>query len=630
MDARAPGTIAGFAEVRARLLSGAAPADVTLGSDGGSLRMMVGRAAVAIVEAGAPLPDGADVVLIVGAEPAIRSSLSAASARRVQVLPLPCTNAMLDVTLQAAAEAAEAFARSRLADRLLEIGLALNAERDPDRVLRLILHHARSITHADAGSIYLVEDEGKTLRFAITENDSVDAPLEAFTMPVTDRSIVGTSVLTGRIIRIADLYASGESQALGRVFVHDSSFDERFGYQTRSMITTPMISPDGRVLAVIQLINARVGARVASGTVVGGGKLATPHDFRTRVRPFTDEDERLCSSLAAQAAVALESARLYAEIQKLFEGFVRASVLAIEQRDPTTSGHSQRVADLTVDLAKAADRVPDGRFGAVTFSPDELREIQYAGLLHDFGKVGVREEVLVKAKKLYPHQLELVLARFDHMRTTLQLELLQERFARLQRGQAEDARFDEAHASRMRHLEEMAAVVLEANEPTVLPREVSGRLAEVAAVTFRGPSGEPLSVLTPVDLDALLIQRGSLTEGERIEIQSHVTHTYNFLVRIPWGATLRRVPEIAGKHHEYLDGTGYPTAAHAEEIPLQARMMTVSDIFDALTASDRPYKRAVPIERALDILEGEVGRGKVDGEVLRLFIDAKVYARAAS
>ena len=627
MEIAAPGTIARFADVRARLLSGYVPGDITLGPDTGAMRFVVGRAVVAVAEAGAHLPDGADVIVLVGAEPAILGALSSASARRVQVLALPCTPQMFDAAMSAASEAAEAFARSRLADRLLEVGLALNAERDPDRVLRLILHHARSITHADAGSIYLVEDEGRSLRFAISENDSVDAPLEAFTMPVTDGSIVGASVLTGRVIRIDDLYASGESQALGRVFKHDRSFDERFGYQTRSMLTTPMISPDGRVLAVIQLINAKAGARPALPRV---RKLVTRDDFVVRVRPFTDEDERLCSSLAAQAAVALESARLYAEIQSLFEGFVRASVHAIEQRDPTTSGHSQRVADLTVDLAKAADRAPDGAFGAVTFSPEELREIEYAGLLHDFGKVGVREEVLVKAKKLYPHQLELVLARFDHMRTQLQLELLKARLHACTRGQEIDPREEEEHAARLRHLEEMAAVVLEANEPTVLPREVSGRLHEVASVTFPGPRGEPLSLLTPTDLDALLIRRGSLTDGERIEIQSHVVHTYNFLVRIPWGATLRRVPEIAGKHHEYLDGTGYPTAAAADEIPLQARMMTVSDIFDALTASDRPYKRAVPVDRALAILEDEAGRGKVDRDVLRLFIDAKVYARDPS
>jgi len=348
--------------------------------------------------------------------------------------------------------------------------------------------------------------------------------------------------------------------------------------------------------------------------------------FKDRVRPFSEADERVCSSLAAQAAVALESARLYAEIQDLFEGFVRASVHAIEQRDPTTSGHSQRVADLTVALAQAADRVPDGPFGDVSFTPEDLTEIEYAGLLHDFGKVGVREEVLVKAKKLYPHQLELVMARFDHVRTAMQLELMTAQLDALRNGKPEDVALEQQLRTRMDNLDHMLEVVLAANEPTVLPEAASEQLAAVAEARYVDAKGEERPLLRGDELDALLVLRGSLTPSERLEIQSHVTHTYNFLVRIPWGPNLRRVPEIAGKHHEYLDGSGYPAAVEEPAIPVQARMMTVADIFDALTASDRPYKKAVPVPRALDILESEVGRGKVDRSVFELFVGAKVWA----
>jgi HD-GYP domain-containing protein (c-di-GMP phosphodiesterase class II) len=323
--------------------------------------------------------------------------------------------------------------------------------------------------------------------------------------------------------------------------------------------------------------------------------------------------------------VALESARLYAEIQSLFEGFVRASVRAIEQRDPTTSGHSQRVADLTVALARAADRADGGHFSAVRFSRDQLREIEYAGLLHDFGKVGVREEVLVKAKKLYPAQLERVRARFDHMRTALLAETLQAQLERLRRGDPEDPAIDLAHQRREREVDTMLALVLGANEPSVLPTDVSTRLVALSGVSFTDAGGRPHALLEGDELEALLIRRGSLTEAERVQIQHHVTHTYDFLVRIPWGRSLALVPEIAAKHHEYLDGSGYPARLPAPEIPLQARMMTVADIFDALTASDRPYKKAVPVVDALEILRAEQRQGKLDVDVLALFIDARIF-----
>lgn len=592
---------------------------ISPGPDADSLIVRGLRGTVAVVRAGTELPGTPDIVVIAGQGEMLGQAATRLRTMpgggRVHMLPLPSTDVLVDQTVRAAVSAAEAYASARVTDQLIDIGVALNAERDPARVLELILQHARSITSADAGSIYLVEDEGRTLRFRTAHNDTVKADLSQFTMPVTPQSIVGAAVITKQTILIRDLYDPGGSMAQGRTFSHDRSFDERFGYQTRSMITTPMISPEGDVLAVIQLINKKRGP----------DPLTQPRDFTRRVRPFSEEDERLVSSLASQAAVALESARLYAEIQDLFEGFVRASVHAIEQRDPTTSGHSQRVADFTVALAQAADRTDAPRFTAVSFTREELREIEYAGLLHDFGKVGVREEVLVKAKKLYPHQLELVMARFDHVRTSLQLELLQAQVEALRAGHELPGDMQARIGGKLTQLDSMLQVVLEANEPSVLPKEASAHLQQVATEQYRDAAGHTQPLLRPVELGALLVTRGSLTADERREIQSHVTHTYNFLVRIPWGSSLRQVPEIAGKHHEYLDGSGYPESVGSAEIPLQAKMMTVSDIFDALTASDRPYKKAVPVPRALDILHDEVGRGKVDGDLLELFIGAKVF-----
>lgn len=611
--------LASFAEVRAWLVAmNPRGRGLRVQADGdGPLSLARSRATVTVMAPGHPPPDRFDHLLVIGPHGQLAEALQTLHDPRVHLLGLPCHPTVLVQVVEAAVEAAEAFMRARVTDQLLDIGLALNAERQPQRVLELILKHAREITGADAGTIYIVDEEADEIRFAVAENDSVPTNLGDFVLHIGDGSVVGNAVLKRQVIRSSHLYR--RTILPGNFVRHDRSIDEQLQYQTRSMITAPMISPEGRVLAVIQLINAKLGQ----------APLRTAEDFDERVRPFTSDDERLCSSLASQAAVALESARLYAEIQTLFEGFVRASVRAIEQRDPTTSGHSQRVADLTVALARAADRADGGPFSTVCFSLEQLREIEYAGLLHDFGKVGVREEVLVKAKKLYPAQLQRVRARFGHMRTALLAERLQAQLQRLRSGQPEDPSIDEDHHHRVQEIDAMLALVLEANEPSLLPTEVSSRLTAIAAEGFSDAVGQRHALLQGDELEALLIRRGSLTEAERIQIQHHVTHTYDFLVRIPWGQSLSLVPEIAAKHHEYIDGSGYPGRLPAEQIPLQARMMTVADIFDALTASDRPYKKAVPVPLALDILHAEQRQGKLDPDVLALFIDAKIFGSDA-
>jgi HD-GYP domain-containing protein (c-di-GMP phosphodiesterase class II) len=600
--------LAGFAAVRRWLI--ARDGEEGIGrvylDNFGNVTIQRPRARVVVMPPGGEVPDRFDVLLLAGPANILASALVQMNTPRMQLLSLPTPPLVADKVVIEAIRMAEAVAGARVADQLVEIGTALSAERDPGRVLELILQHGRAIARADAGSMFVVEGDGDHLRFAAAHNDSVDVDFSTFTMPVAETSIAGTAVLSGRTVRVADLYASGEAQTHDRTFQHDRTLDRSLGYQTRSMLTTPVITPEGQVLAVMQLINARDD---------DAGPLRSDYDFETRVRPFTPEDERLCVALASQAAVALENAQLIADIEALFEGFVRASVHAIEQRDPTTSGHSQRVADLTVGLAKAADR-DDTVFEAVQFDAASLREIEYAGLLHDFGKVGVREEVLVKAKKLYPHRRDLLQERFCHMRTALQRDVLQ--------AQA-DGEDPSPHHERLAALVHAQALVDRSNEPSVLAEETSAELPGLLELAFVNGEGRVVRVVDPEDVAALGVRRGSLTPEERREIEDHVRHTYDFLVRIPWTKGLSRIPEIAGKHHEYLDGSGYPEQLGAPAIPIQARMMTVADIFDALTASDRPYKTAVPLERALDILHAEVKRGKVDAEVLALFIEAKVW-----
>jgi HD-GYP domain-containing protein (c-di-GMP phosphodiesterase class II) len=565
------------------------------------------RARLAIAEAGRAPPEEFDVLVLVGASESLGSALARLPAHRVHALTLPTPPAVLQRAIEEGIRAAQSILQGRVADQLIDVGLALNRERDPRRVLELILRHARAITGADAGSVYVVEDEGQRLRFRVAHNDSVTADLAEFTLPVSDASIVGRCVRTSAIINIPDL--SQETAHL-----HDRSFDARFGYQTRSMLTVPMRPPEGQVVGAVQLINAKHGR----------GPLDGPDEFN-RVHAFSDADARLVQALATQGAVALENAGLYAEIEALFEGFVRASVTAIEQRDPTTSGHSQRVADLTVALAEVVDRSETPSLRDFHFTRQELREIEYAGLLHDFGKVGVREQVLVKAKKLHDAQLERVLERFEHLRTVTQLRWFQAQLA-AHRSTSDPAALAELHREFAR-IDGWRDVVLRANEPTILVEQVSNAVHEVAGLRFTDASGRELAVLDDELLQALLVPRGSLTRSEREEVESHVRHTYNFLIQIPWGRALARVPEIAGKHHEYLNGSGYPGKLPALDIPIQARLMTVADIFDALTAADRPYKRAVPVARAIDILHLEADAGKVDRDALQAFIEARVYER---
>lgn len=573
------------------------------------------RARLAIVEAFGLVPPEFDVVLVLGGDRALSQALARMPAHRAHALPLPTPPGLLRRAIDEALRAVEAILQGRVADQLVDVGLALNRERDPRRVLELILRHARAITGADAGSIYVVEDGGQTLRFRVAHNDSVTADLHEHALSVSDASVVGACVQTGLVINLEDMYSEAGRTALGRSFTHDRSFDARFGYETHSLLTVPMRAPEGAVIGAVQLINAKTGRE----------PLSSPAEFARRVRPFTAADERVCQALATQGAVALENANLYAEVQALFEGFVRASVTAIEQRDPTTSGHSQRVADLTVALGQAIDRA-DGPLAAIHFTPEALREIEVAGLLHDFGKVGVREHVLVKAKKLFDWELALVEARIDHLRTAARLRLAEATIAALRSGRPEDAEAARRFEVEVRQIDRWREVVLRANEPAILPEAVEQAIHEVAAVRVAAPDRE-LRILDDGHLDALLIPRGSLTADERAEVQNHVRHTFEFLRQIPWGKALARVPEIAGMHHEYMNGTGYPRGASAGEIPIQARMMTVADIFDALTASDRPYKKAVPVDKALDILHLEAKAGKLDRDVLAVFVGARVYER---
>jgi HD-GYP domain-containing protein (c-di-GMP phosphodiesterase class II) len=506
-------------------------------------------------------------------------------------------------------------------DELVAIARALTQERDIDKLLGLILEKSRFITGADAGSIYVLEsatgDTPAMLRFKLSQNDSVVFHSKEFTIPLSTRSIAGAAALIKQPINIADVYALDPSKP----YTFDRSFDERIGYRTVSILTVPMISAEDEVIGVIQLINKKLDPR---------SKLQSPHDFEKGVVSFDARSEEVLTSLAAQAGIALENALLYDEIRTIFEGFVRASVQAIEQRDPTTSGHSLRVSVLSCALAEKVDAAADGPYKDTRFSKRDLQELSYASLLHDFGKIGVREQVLVKAKKLYPHQADSIRARIEYAIKSTEAQALQRKLALMQQGAegAEVVAVDEALAARRAELLAAWDTIQKANEPTVLKEGDFSRIAEIGALAYEDFDGQSRRLLTEDEVVALQIPRGSLSPREYDEIQSHVVHTYNFLSRIPWGKSMAQVPAIAGAHHEKMNGTGYPHGVKAEQIPVQSKIMTIADIYDALTARDRPYKRALPVEKALEILHFEVRDGHLDPNLVEIFRVAEVFKAA--
>ncbi len=502
---------------------------------------------------------------------------------------------------------------------LIEISRALTTEREIKKLLDLILEKSRFVTGADAGSVYVVEGDDRDLhrrqlRFKLSQNDSLSFDSSEFTMPISRGSMAGYVALEQTQVNIADVYR----MPAGAPFGFDRSFDEKVGYRTQSMLCTPLVTSKGEVIGVLQLINKKREPQK---------KLLERADFEEQVVPFDERSEQLLATLAAQAGIALENAILYDEIRSIFEGFVRASVDAIEARDPTTSGHSRRVSELTVGLAKAVERVDGGPYREVHWTLEDVRELEYASLLHDFGKIGVREHVLVKAKKLYPHDLSAVNARLDFVLRSLEVEVLQRKLELLRSGApaSEIRMLDEELTVRRQEITEARQTITQANEPTVLAEGDFRKIEELGRRTFSRLDGTADTFLRPEEVKALSVTRGSLTVEEFDEIRSHVSHTYRFLSQIPWGKSFSRVAVIAGAHHERLNGTGYPNRLRAEEIPLQSKMMTISDIFDALTASDRPYKRAVPLEKALDILGFEVKNEHIDGELVRIFREAKVW-----
>jgi HD-GYP domain-containing protein (c-di-GMP phosphodiesterase class II) len=530
--------------------------------------------------------------------------------------------------------------------RLNRIGTALSEIRALSELLEIVLTEARGILQADAGSIYIIErgtgrnaparkvlgraerrtsaqavrretlsQQNFSLRFAAAQNDSVSIPFEEIVFPANLESIAGYAALTGEIVALPDVYNLPD----GAPYRFNESVDRQYGYRTRSMLTLPLKNTQDEVVGVVQLINRKHDP----------AERLTPENTESQTARFTPEDMELAASLGSQAGVAIENVRLMDAITGLFERFVIACVQAVEQRDPATAGHSGRVDRITMALADEVNRAASGPYAGIEFSDAEMVELHYASLLHDFGKIGVREHVLTKAEKLYPAQAQAIEYRARLIAQELRLDALEHEARLYAEGKAAPDALQgvrDGLKSELARLEDDLEFIRKHIKPVFVTDEAQARLDAIHANPWRvGDSVLPL--VDDEEYRSLCTRRGTLNPEERAEIEHHVKASWDFLKRIPWTDDLARVPEIAGQHHEKMRGGGYPNGVPAAETPLGSRLMAVADVFDSLTASDRPYKPAIPLERALKILQSMADDGDLDPDVVRLFVETRIWEK---
>ncbi len=593
----APGTDGRFSAVLAELgLEGAALGDAET----------VATPAVIVLAPGEAAPEGLEDI-------AIRPPADAPPAALRELLRVALQNSALKMEVKQLEE--QARRQHRQFEELNRIGIALSATRDIVKLQEFILTTMRQLTNADGASLWLktVDDGEPKLFLASSQNFSIDNTYQAFKVPVDEKSVVGYTVTMGTSQIYDDAYNPPPGKPQG-----GRGFDAQYGYRTKSMLTVPMRNYNNEVIGAVQLINAkrRFDVKLTVDTV------------EAEAVSFRPEDLEMIESIASQAAVALDNKTLLDSIQALFDGFVQASVTAIEQRDPTTAGHSGRVEKLTSGLAHAVTEIGVGKYRDWGLNEEQFKELRYACLLHDFGKVGVRERILIKAKKLNPGQLEVIQARFEFVQRSVQvkyatdkLEAIRSDSTNLEQLLDIDRRLEED----LRQLRLWFEAIASANEPTVLPEDKASMLDVLSRQTYIDMSGHEHPMLDTQEFRFLSIRKGTLDEQERLEMESHVTHSFHFLSKIPWTPVMRGIPEIAYGHHEKLNGSGYPRGLTDTQIPIQSKMMTISDIYDALTASDRPYKHAVSTDRALDILHDEAAKGDLDKDLLEIFATRRIF-----
>lgn len=494
-------------------------------------------------------------------------------------------------------------------NELISIGQLLASERDRDRLIKKILLTSLKITGADAGCVFLVVDNPdgtKGLLFKYSYTFSRDIDFNEFVMPLDENSIAGFCAVNDQVVNIPDVYNIPEDVS----FSFNRTIDEKYDYISRSMLVFPMKNHLGEMQGVIQLINSKESfddVDMYDGTESHRIFLETKEDFYNKVYPFAIRYEDLMLSVAGQASIALDNIKMIHQLEDQFEGMVRASVDAIDSKDPATSGHSFRVAQMGVNFLNILNSIDSGKYKDVNFNSREIKQMEYAALLHDYGKVYIDNDIFLKAKKLFPKDFSILMLRLD-----LIIESLKN-----------------SDDNKVKTVIDIRDKVRSLNEPRIFhenPREIIDEILvhKDDLIVYDG-DGNVVPLLTEEEIVNLQIGRGTLNVREREEIESHVLYTHNFLKSIPWPKDLMRIPEIAGGHHEMLNGSGYPSKLTAKDLCIESRILAILDIFDALSASDRPYKDAVPFEKVKSILVDETKRGRLDPDLVELFFKFNIY-----
>jgi len=504
---------------------------------------------------------------------------------------------------------------------LNEIGIALSQQRDLNSLLETILVAAKRITNADAGTLYLYEPEQQVLRFEILRNDTLKTamggtsgvPISFYPIRLYDDAgipnhamVVSHSALSGETVNIPDAY-----MAQGFDFSGTKGFDAKTGYRSRSFLTVPMRNHEDEVIGVLQLINAQDRE---SGEIV----------------QFSADDQQLLESLASQAAIALTNRRLIVQLEELFEAFIQLINTAIDDKSPYTGGHCARVPALTMMLAEAVNRTERGPLKGFVMTDQDRRELKIAGLLHDCGKITTPVHVVDKATKLQTlfDRIQLLDTRFEVLKRDAEIAMLSRRQKTADRGQSsvEDAAIRAEYDARIRQLDDDREFLRHCNVGSeAMSDEEQQRVRQIANYQWLGVDGKTGNFLSDDEVENLNIRSGTLTAAEREIINHHIEVTIKMLESLPWPKHLKNVPEYAGGHHERMDGKGYPRGLTREQMSVQARVMGIADIFEALTAKDRPYKKGKTLTESLSILGKFKLGGHVDPDLFDVFIREKVY-----
>jgi HD-GYP domain-containing protein (c-di-GMP phosphodiesterase class II) len=508
--------------------------------------------------------------------------------------------------------------------RLCQIGVALSAERDLNTLLEMILTEARHFTNADAGTLYLVDHENRLLRFEILQNDTlreqlIGAGALAHDLPPIALEIAGKPnhnnvsshvALTGKTVNIPDVYFVNDFD-----FTGPRKYDAATGYRSRSMLVVPMKNHESEIIGVLQLINAK---DPITGEIIA----------------FADQYLDLIASLASQAAIALTNAQLIQNLKDLFKSFIKSIATAVDEKSPYTGGHIRRVVELTTMIARHINQTSEGPFADFHFNEEEIEEIRMAAWMHDVGKITTPEHIINKRTRLETivDRIELVETRFELIRQTILGKHLESRLRLLEGGITEATVLDRLECDR-----DQALKTLEVDHQLI--RNINQRLGTVTdqeleqllkiAEKFYQFDGRSYPYLTPDEVHNLSIRRGNLTGKERKIIEEHAIMTFEILKELPFPKNLSRVLEFASEHHEKVDGSGYPFGCSGRQLPLQAKIIAFADIFESLTAQDRPYKKPQELAEAVEILKRMRADGHIDPDLLDIVIKDRIHEQYA-